>query len=110
LLQWKAKNGTSDKAFGQLLKIIKKMLPKGNKLPTTTYEAKLVVYPLGLEIQKIHICPNDFILYRGEEYENLYACTVCNASRYKIRRDDPILRVKNIIGRKFLPKLCGMLL
>ena len=27
LLQWKAKNGTSDKAFGQLLKIIKKMLP-----------------------------------------------------------------------------------
>ena len=40
LLQWKAKNGTSDKAFGQLLKIIKKMLSKGNELPTTTYEAK----------------------------------------------------------------------
>ena len=86
LLQWKAKNGTSDKTFGQLLKIIKKMLPKGNKLPTTMYEAKQVVCPLGLEIQKIHACPNDCILYRGEEYENLDACPVCKASRYKIRR------------------------
>jgi len=88
LLQWKAKNGTSNKTFGQLLKIIKKMLPKGNESPTTTYEAKQVVYPLGLQIQKIHACPNDCILYK-EEYENLNACLVCKASRYKIRRDDP---------------------
>jgi len=50
LLQWKAKNGTSDKSFGQLLKIMKKMLPSANELPITTYEAKQVVYPLGLEI------------------------------------------------------------
>jgi len=48
LLQWKTKNGISDKAFGQLLKNIKKILPKGNELPTTTYKAKQVVYPLGL--------------------------------------------------------------
>ena len=68
---------------------MKKMLPRANELPTTTYEAKQVVYPLGLEIQKIHTCPNDCILYRCEEYENLDACSVCNASWYKIRRDDP---------------------
>jgi hypothetical protein len=36
LLQWKAKNGVSDKEFGELLKIQKKMLPKDNELPTTT--------------------------------------------------------------------------
>ena len=65
------------------------MLPKDNELPVTMYEAKQVVYPLGLEIQKIHACPNDCILYRGEEYEKLDACPVCHASRYKIRRDDP---------------------
>jgi hypothetical protein len=40
LLQWKAKNGVSDKGFGQLLAIQKKMLPKGNELPATMYEAK----------------------------------------------------------------------
>ena len=65
------------------------MLPKNNELPATTYEAKQVVCPLGLEIQKIHACPNDCILYRGEEYEKLDACPVCHALRYKIRRDDP---------------------
>ncbi|XP_066163062.1 uncharacterized protein, partial [Oryza sativa Japonica Group] len=89
LLQWKAKNGVSDKAFGDLLKLVKNILPGRNKLPETTYEAKKIVCPLGLEVHKIHACPNDCILYRGEEYENLEACPVCKALRYKIRRDDP---------------------
>ena len=44
---------------------------------------------MGLKIQKIHACPNDYILYRGEEYEKLDECPVCHASRYKIRRYDP---------------------
>nr|CAH66691.1 OSIGBa0097A15.6 [Oryza sativa] len=86
-LRWKA--GVSDKAFGDLLKLIKNILPEGNKLPKTTYEAKKIVCPLGLEVQKIHTCPNDCIVYRGEKYENLEACPVCKALRYKIRRDDP---------------------
>jgi len=74
--------------FGQLLKIQKKMLPKPNELPTTTYEAKQVVCPLGLKVKKIHACPNDCILYRGKDYEKLDEYAVCNASRYKITRDD----------------------
>ena len=40
-------------------------------------------------MQKIHACPNDCFLYGSEEYENLYPCPVCDALRYKIRRDDP---------------------
>jgi len=71
------------------MKIMKKMLLRANELPPAMYEAKQVVCPLGLEIQKIHACPNDCILYHGEEYENLDACPVCKASWYKIRRDDP---------------------
>ena len=63
------------------------MLPKDNKLPSSTYQAKQLVCPLGLEVQKIHACPNDCILYRGD-YENLDACPVCGALRYKIRKDD----------------------
>src|SRR5512143_2612230 len=55
-LQWKAKNGVSDKAFGDLLKLVKNILPEGNKLPETTYEAKKIVCPLGLEVHKIHAC------------------------------------------------------
>ena len=60
-----------DKGFEKLLKILKKKLPKDNELPDSTYAAKKVVCPLGLEVQKIHACP------------------VCGALRYKIRRDDP---------------------
>jgi hypothetical protein len=87
LLQWKAENGISDKAFGKLLKIQKKMLLKLNELPTTTYEAKKIICPLGLQIKKIHACPNDCILYHGK-HENLDECPIYHASRYKILRDD----------------------
>ena len=44
--------------------------------------------PPGLEVEKIHACPNDCILYRGA-YKDLGACPVCGALWYKIRRDDP---------------------
>ena len=57
-------------------------------MTSTTYEAKQRIYPLGLEVQKIHACPNDCILYRGDEYENLDACPICGALRYKIRKGD----------------------
>ena len=83
-----ASYGVSDKGFGELLKLVKKMLSKDNELPATTYEAKQLVCPLGLEVQKIHACPNDCILYR-DEYGNLDACPICSALRYKIRKDDP---------------------
>ena len=88
MLQWMAANGVTDKGFVELLGIVKNMLPEGNELPSTTYEAKMVVCPLGLEVQKIHACPNDCILYRGE-YEELEACPICDAKRYKIRQNDP---------------------
>ena len=63
------------------------MLPEGNELPSTTYEAKKVVCPLGLEVQKIHAYLNDCILYRGE-YEKLDGCPVYDAKWYKIRQND----------------------
>ena len=59
IIEWKASKGLSDKGFVELLKLIKKLLPEGNTLPETTYEAKKVVCLLGLEAQKIHACPND---------------------------------------------------
>ena len=40
----------TDKRFEKLLKIMKKKLPKGNELPDSTYEAKKVVFPLGLDV------------------------------------------------------------
>jgi hypothetical protein len=93
------------------LKIIKKKLPKDNELPDSTYEAKKVSCPLGLEMQMIHACINDCILYRGEEYENLEACPVCTALR-GIRSDEMtlVMLMASPPGRGFLPRSCSMLL
>jgi hypothetical protein len=88
LLKWKAEEDLSDSGFEKLLKMMKNMLPKDNELPTSTYKGKNIVFPLGLEVQKIHACPNDCILYFGD-YENLNECLICTALRYKIRGDDP---------------------
>ena len=57
MLQWKEAKGVTDKGFEELLGIVKNMLPEGNELSPTTYEAKKVVCPLGLDVQKIHACP-----------------------------------------------------
>ena len=59
MLQWKAANGVLDKGFEELLGLVRKMLPEENKLPPTNYKAKKVICPLGLDVQKIHACPND---------------------------------------------------
>nr|ASR75326.1 transposon protein [Oryza rufipogon] len=85
LMKLKASSGCTDKSFTDLLGILKAMLPVENTLPETTYEAKQVLCPLGLEIHRIHACPNDCILYH-KQYADLDACPVCKASRYKRKK------------------------
>ncbi|XP_071727574.1 uncharacterized protein [Rutidosis leptorrhynchoides] len=58
------------------------MLPEGNELPVSTYQAKKLMCPMGLEIQRIHACPNDCMLHRNED-KDLHQCKVCGTSRYK---------------------------
>src|SRR5213078_4093287 len=91
LLKLKASNRWSDKSFTDLLCLLGDMLPEGNELPANTYRAKKVIYPLGLEVEKIHAYRNDCILYR-KEFANLHSCPVCGASRYKVRLHQNELR------------------
>jgi hypothetical protein len=69
------------------LKLLKDMLPQGNSVPETVYEAKQIICPLGLEVEKIHACKNDCILYRGEEYEDLEKCPIYELDRFNRRKD-----------------------
>jgi len=41
----------------------------------------------GYEYQKIHACPNDFILYR-KEFETLTKCPRYEVSQFKVKDDD----------------------
>ncbi|XP_031127589.1 uncharacterized protein LOC116029686 [Ipomoea triloba] len=87
LYKLKAENGWSNKSFTQLLELLKDMLPNDNELPISTYEAKKILCPLGMEIKEIHACPNDCVLY-WKEYSDLHVCPKCGVSRYKIKGVD----------------------
>jgi hypothetical protein len=60
---------------------VHKLLPSDNELPENTYKAMQMICPLGLEVQKIHACRHDCILFRGD-YAELDECPVCKASWY----------------------------
>ncbi|XP_078167221.1 uncharacterized protein LOC144561984 [Carex rostrata] len=87
LLNLKADNGWSDKSFTSLLELLREMLPDNNELPCTIYQAKKLICPMGLKVEKIHACPNDCVLYRGE-YEAMHVCPKCGVSRYRRKNQD----------------------
>ena len=62
----KARNGWSDNGFSQLLSLLEDVFLKDNDIPNSMYEAKKILRALDMEYEKIHTCPNDYILYRKE--------------------------------------------
>ena len=64
LFNMKARNGWTNRSFIELLEFLHEILPQGNTLPNSHYEAKKILWPMSLEYRKIHACPNDGILYR----------------------------------------------
>jgi len=86
LLQLKAAHHWTDRGFKALLDLLKDMLPEDNEVPMTTYEAKQTICPMGLEVEKIHACKNDCVLFRGDNAD-LNECPECGTPRYKKRKD-----------------------
>jgi hypothetical protein len=80
------------------------MLPQGNAVPKTVFEAKHIIYPLGLEVEKIHACKNDCMLYRGPKYEDLEKCPICRLDRFNRRKDGSDDENYNRNKRKGRPK------
>jgi hypothetical protein len=52
LLQLKADDGWSNKSFKHLLDVLRDMLPEGNQIAESVYEAKKIICPLGMEVEK----------------------------------------------------------
>jgi hypothetical protein len=67
--------------------LLEDMLSQGNTIPENVYEAKQIIYPLGLKVEKIHTCKNDCILYHGPEYRDLKKCPICGLDRFNHRKD-----------------------
>jgi hypothetical protein len=62
------------------------MLPEVNQIVESVYEAKKIIYPLGIEIAKIHACKNSCVLFHGD-YLDLHKCPKCGYDRYKRKKD-----------------------
>ncbi|XP_073137959.1 uncharacterized protein [Henckelia pumila] len=82
LFQLKVSEKWSDISFTALLDFLCRVLPYDVHVPASFYEAKKLISKLGLHYEKIHACPNDFMIYWGET-ENEQACKVCHLSRWK---------------------------
>jgi hypothetical protein len=68
------------------LTLLAVVLPKPNFVPTNTYRARKLISPLTMGVERIHVCPNHCILYRGM-FKDLTKCPNYGASRYKINKD-----------------------
>jgi hypothetical protein len=86
LLQLKADHGWSNKSFKHLLDVLRDMLPKGNQIAESVYEAKKILCPLGIEVEEIHVCKNSCVLFCGD-YVDLDKCSKCGYDRYKRKND-----------------------
>jgi hypothetical protein len=81
LLQLKVDHGWSNKSFKHLLDVLRDMLPEGNQIAESVYEAKKIICPLGIEVEKIHACKNSSVLFCGD-YADLDKFPKCGYDRY----------------------------
>jgi hypothetical protein len=76
-------HGVSNTFLNELLMLLSmSILPAGNCLPKTEYEASKILRRLGLAYNMIHACPNGCCLFKGE-LEDVVKCLVCDHDRYR---------------------------
>ncbi|XP_030963985.1 uncharacterized protein LOC115985160 [Quercus lobata] len=85
MLNVKVMTNLSNKGLDMMLELLTKVLPKGNLVPRSTYEAKKILRDLGMSYEHIDACKNDCTLI-WKENENLDKCPVCEVPRYKDTR------------------------
>ena len=77
-------HGASNMFMNELLMLLSmSILPVGNCLPKTEYEASKILWRLGLAYDMIHACPNGCCLFKGD-FEDEDKCPVCSHDRYRM--------------------------
>ena len=100
-------HGVSNTFINELLMLLSmSILPLGNCLPKTEYEASKILRRLGLAYSMIHACPNGCCLFKGD-LEDVEKCPVCEHDRYRMCGRS---RVPTLILRHFplIPQLQRM--
>ena len=100
-------HGVSNTFINELLMLLSmSILPVGNCLPKTEYEASKILRKLGLAYNMIHACPKGCCLFKGD-LEDVEKCPVCGHDRYRMCGRS---RVPTLILRHFplIPQLQRM--
>ena len=58
-----------------------------SEIPPSFYEANKTISKIGLDYQKIDACPNECMLYWGDDADR-EVCRTCNTSRYVTDDDE----------------------
>ncbi|KAG8481745.1 hypothetical protein CXB51_026629 [Gossypium anomalum] len=80
LFHLKCLGGWTGNSFTMLLEFLREMFPFA-KIPQSCQDMKRLIKDLGLGYNKIHSCPNDCMLYWGDQ-KNQQSCHVCGKSRW----------------------------
>ncbi|XP_072087209.1 uncharacterized protein [Arachis hypogaea] len=100
--------GVSDKAFGMILELLADAFEHA-RIPSTVHDAKKVIRRLGLEYKKIDACPNDCMLYQGNDQE-LTKCKQCGTSRWKHKtKKNSRVRIKMVVKKNGKPQAAKIL-
>ena len=81
MLHLKVRGKIPIEIFDEILKLLRIAFPKGNKIPSSHYEAKKRLKKLGLGYESIHVCQYDCCLFY-KEHADKEACPVCGSSRW----------------------------
>ena len=92
LMNIKVLNKLTDKAFDDILKCFKEILPEGNHCPENYYHTRKLLCEVGLGYEQINVCKYDCALFYGENASAL-SCPVCKSSRY-VRNKIPHKRLR----------------
>ena len=86
LLKLKEEYNMTVSYYDRMVAIIKKMLPKEEKLVESFYASKKMVKGLGMRYEKIDACHNDCMLfYKDDQLKS--SCDVYGESQFKQRQD-----------------------
>ena len=92
----------TDKGMSMILELLANVF-EHVKIPCSFYEAKKIINKPCLHYTKINACPNDCMLYFGED-ANKYFCKKCKTFRGKAKRKGTIGATSNT-RKKILAKV-----
>ena len=81
LMHLKVSNIWTNKSFDSLIKLLKDVLPKENRLPISHYGAKKNMSKLGLGYESINVYKYDCALF-WKEHTDKNVCLICGTSRW----------------------------